>query len=147
MRREPLDARKYACLARVSAETGQFLFFLDETATPRFWQAREEADRNTARTWIEQRGLLAKLPAFDPKKEHLAEYARALETFCGIEPGTVLDAASPTHLTFGDLMKRQPGEAQFMCLIHAVTASNLRERGVFFGFIGNEIASEPNSPE
>ncbi|PTD25609.1 hypothetical protein CV103_05240 [Sphingomonas fennica] len=49
-------------------------------------------------------------------------------------------AASDTFLTVDakSLMKRRLPEDKFLCVMNAASVSNLEERGVFFGFIGNE---------
>ncbi|MGI4731785.1 MAG: hypothetical protein ACRYFW_08570 [Janthinobacterium lividum] len=36
---------------------------------------------------------------------------------------------------------------QIMCVTDAITASNLDEHGIFFGFVGNEAVEEKNIEE
>lgn len=134
-----LHEEQYACLAALVAETGWIVTLADETARSRFWEATQRVARVAARRRLSERGLLDRLPTYDPGRQDLAAYARAVEELCGIDPGTVLLAQSSSTLTMHPLNDDQLSFADLSCLMDAVSASNLHEHSVFFGFVGNAI--------
>ena len=79
----------------------------------------------------------------------ISEFARRIEAFCGIEPGSMLTMHGLGDLTIkSEWAKSQLSNTgstldddKFWCLMNALSASNLEERGVRFGFIGNEAYS------
>jgi hypothetical protein len=88
------------------------------------------------------------LPSYDPDRESLSVYSERLEAFCGVEPGSILTVHDVGILTIklawieGALEQPVPSadEERFMCLLKAVSASNLEDHGVGFGFVGTEGA-------
>lgn len=124
-----LAAPAYVCLARAEMEKGARISLDDPEATQLFWQAHEEASREGARERMRDLGLLAKLPRYDPAQQSLAQYARALETLCGVAPGKGFTVAGPESLTLPDAMALG-AEPPSPCLLDAAGASNLHEHGV-----------------
>jgi hypothetical protein len=115
-----------------------------------------ERYRAESREWLRQRGLLDRLPQFDPDEEDPMQFARRLEEFCGIELGAVFEMNEQLRmitpkmdwigqpLCKGWLWRRLHGashEAQFECLMRAMSATNAEEHGIRFGFIGNQYVS------
>jgi hypothetical protein len=122
--------------------------FADRATSRRFEDLAEAEGRKEAQNWLEQRGLLKKLPTFNPAIENVMSYSRKLEKFCGMKAGSVLTSYGPrfltvkSHWTKAHLSKpSSPGdEAKFMCLMNALRASDLEAHGVHFGFVGSEAS-------
>lgn len=132
---EALSEEQYLCLARLALENAYTISFEDDEARARLWHATQKAELELARSWLEDRGMLASLPLFDPAREDLATYVRALEAYCGVSPGTALEVKAERRLRV--LWQRAASsEDQFWTLMHAITASNLREHGISTGVIG-----------
>ena len=141
------------CLATVErASPYPVVLFEDETVGARSSVLQRQEERAVAREWLNQRGRLADLPSYDPNRESLSTYAQRLEAFCGIEPGTILTVHDLGVLTFKqewiEAGLHQPvltgDDEKFQCLLKAVSASNLEEHGVGFGFVGTEAAELDN---
>jgi len=109
--------------------------------------------REESREWLRQRGLLDRLPNFDPAKEAHLQFARRLEAFCGVRPGAAFEINEQFQfvtmrsdwvgkpLRKGWLWRKIYGprhDRQFECLMRAMSATNAEEHGLHFGFVGNE---------
>jgi hypothetical protein len=143
------------CVVKMTMKTGFFTYFPDEASRERFlpmWgKASDSRSFDDARQWLQEQGKLANLPVFDPARDTLASYAQQLEGFCGVAPTLGLSVHDDTTLTpnFPDIDKMDDwpvSNEQFTCLMNAATGSNLRDHGIFFGFIGNE-AYPADQPE
>ena len=103
---------------------------------------REKAD---ATEWLRQRGLLDRLPRFEPY-ERLEQFAERFEIACGIDRGKGLMMLGPSSLTVRpDLVQTSDFEKSgehLYCLMQMFAASNANEHGVSFGFVGNEAYAE-----
>lgn len=130
-------------LARVARLSlgGLIIRFHDATADERFraLQASQlyEKSRADAQAWLSERNLFADLPLFDPATQNLATYAKSVETYCGVDPGAVLEVYDPHLLTLRhglDLSALSKDATQRV--INAVMASNLGDHGVDFGVTG-----------
>ncbi|HEX8643695.1 MAG TPA: hypothetical protein VF702_07250 [Allosphingosinicella sp.] len=92
--------------------------------------------RDVSRQWLQRRGLLAGVPAYDPENETPAAFAVELETHCGLERGAGLQP-----LDGGEFAVRPRASADrvtiepFLCLIYAFTASNAMDHGLRLGFL------------
>jgi hypothetical protein len=137
------------CLSKVEgASPYPIVVFENADLTKRSFELQHEQERTDSKEWLRERGLLASLPAYDPKSETVAEFARRIEKYCGIEPGSMLTVHDLGVLTIrrdwseGQLRDSQKlSEHKFWCLTHSLSASNLEEHGVHFGLIGNEAYS------
>jgi len=101
-----------------------------------------ERDKTNARAWLEKRGLLSRLPAYDPKRSDETTFARTLETICGpkatgtLKPmGGVVTFKEGVFGTFGREANSagKLNDQTLWCLINAASAS-----GYPLGIIGNE---------
>ena len=72
----------------------------------------------------------------------LSEYLNALETFCGLKPGSAFEVMGPDSFTYKRDFLTIPVKPGAECLTDAVMASNLEEHGMRLGFIGNEAVEE-----
>ena len=151
VRSKSLSDTQLRCLGEVQRSTlSPIVFFESPELSRRHHELEREAGRQEARAWLRERGLIDSLPVYNPKTEGLAEYARRIEAFCRIEPGTMLMMHELGPLTvrpecLEQELNEMPTEAendQFICLLNAIAASNLEEHGIGFGFIGNETSAE-----
>jgi hypothetical protein len=150
-----LADRQISCLmASEHVAPYPILRFTDRDVSRRYYELGEIENRKEARRWLEQRGILAKLPLFDPAVENVSGYTAKLERFCRLKPGSALKLIRPGLLTVKDEWVKaqfgarpQPDENdKFTCLIKSLSASNLKEHGVEFGFIGHEAYPPTKSP-
>ncbi len=105
--------------------------------------------RAEAVDWLKTRGLLNRVPRYDPR-QGLKAFARALETACSIRPGKVFKTHGSSGLTvrrsfFGDFMTTDVHD-QLTCLLRMESASNAQEHGIYLGFVGNEAYQTENQP-
>jgi hypothetical protein len=136
--------------------------FVSEMTAKRDRELSDIRYREESLEWFRQRGLIDRLPVFDPEKEDAMQFARRLEEFCGIEPGTVfemnehLQVITPRtewigeSLRKGGLWRKIHGARharQFECLMRAMSATNAWEHGLRFGFIGNEACASEEPQE
>jgi len=140
-----LDDALLICAIEAARTSGYLSRFLDEEAddrAQRLWHAEAARQmQRTARAWLQERNLLGRLPAYDPARQPLADYAVALETMCAIEPGSALAVAGAGRLEVHGAMAATVGEGEgFFCLLNVIFASNLAERGISVGIIGREAA-------
>ena len=140
-----LTDAQLACVAQFAVSTGRWIGFADAMLAQRYGPLYEAATsrdaREAAANWLSARSLLAGLPVFDPARQSLAAFAQDLERHCGVERGSVLVVLDDKLLTVrpGSLKPSMIVDDAVSCLMNAVTASNLEEHGVSFGFIGNEV--------
>ncbi len=103
---------------------------------------REKVD---ATDWLRQKGLLSRLPTFEPGDD-LQQFAGRLETACGLERGKGLIVLDPQTLTTAPGIVQtsdfeRSGERLY-CLVQMFAATDATERGIRFVFIGNEASAE-----
>lgn len=139
------SAVQLRCAAVASLDLHYYVIFpapVYQTYETLYWGMAAERDKAGARAWLDERGLLSRLPTFDPKRSDLAAFARELESLCGPKAaGTLL--LMPGIATFregalgkvenGDLTEGKLDDETLWCLVNAATAS-----GYQLGFIGNE---------
>lgn len=145
-----VTASQLECIANASVATTHYVFFNAEAVQTRYasiyWNLVERADIANARAALRTQNRLETVPVPQAGKP-LGVYAQAVETYCGVTPGTLLTALNDNMLTFKkDGLGRitangiEPGAAsdlQFQCIMNATTAAQLKSHGIFFGFIGN----------
>lgn len=149
-----ITARQRACLVKASADMITFMMFDDPDEQRAFFmleaQRQAKQEPREARKRLRQAGLLEKLPRYDPDRQTLKSYTGSLEALCGATPGSLLEPFGPNpdkpSLFTPKLAGLDPspgsGERLF-CVQDAITASNLADYGIRFGFVGNEMAEEP----
>jgi hypothetical protein len=150
-----LSYAEFNCLARVSLSNAYYLQFDDPRSEaayrPPYQRAETVFAREFERKWLQDHGLLAKLPHFRPAKESVMAFAARLERYCGVVPGSMLTELRPNFLTLRrewverTLSSGRSSERSFGCVMHGAGLSGLEEHGVQFGFIGNEAPS--NAPK
>jgi len=136
----PLSNEDLAQVARLSSG-GLIIRFQDAATDERFRTVQasqvEARSRLNAEAWLRDRNLLAGLPLFDPATQDLATYAKRIEAYCGVDPGTVLEVHDSHLLILRHTLDLSALSADAtLSVINAVTASNLRDSGVGFGVIG-----------
>lgn len=134
------------CVAESEARSAFFTRFADPQAQARYeglaWAAVQRRSRDLARAWLGARGRLDDLPVYDPRRQTPAAFAAAIETFCGVAPGSVFRVEGDILTAGGPEGIPALEDEQLGCLLYSVTASNLGEHGISFGFIGKEAVPE-----
>ena len=137
------------CVALASLDSHYYVTFPEpmyQAYAALYWRMSEERGKADAKAWLEKRGLLSRLPTFDPKRSDEATFARSLEKLCGPKAaGTLKAMGGGATFTDGALgtfekggyIKGRLDEDAMWCLINAATASGYR-----LGFIGNEAYRE-----
>jgi hypothetical protein len=144
-----LSDEQLRCLSSIErASPHPIVVIANADLTKRNIELQHERDRADAKQWLRERGLFDSLPEYDPKSETVPEFAKRMERFCGIKPGSVLTLHELGVLTFkpewAETQLRggvKLGHDKFWCLMHSLSASNLEEHGVRFAIIGNEAYS------
>ena len=151
---KPLTDHQITCLSASERHPPHpILMFSDQDVSRRYYELQHQQERVDAKEWLRARGLLAALPSYNPNSETVSQFAARIEQFCSIKPGSILTMHSSGTLTTKpewaeQQLKRGSSKAEeqkFWCLLNSLTASNLEERGVRFGFIGNEAYSAEES--
>ena len=144
--RTSLSDRQLACLRDVQLQPPYPLVMFEDPALMRRVAAMDQArGRAAARDWLEARGMLDGLPVFDKSRDKPVDYARRVERFCGLVPGSVL-AMHPSGMLTVDprwLDRLRQGslareDEKFTCLMNVIAAADGGEHGLRFGFVGNE---------
>ena len=129
------------CVAKASLGSHYYVVFpeaIDSIYQPVYWRLSEERELANAKAWLEKRGLLARLPAFDPKTSDPTAVAHTLEVLCGPKAvGTLKPMKGLMTLSDGALTSGGLDDETFVCLLNVATAS-----GYPLGFIGNEAYSK-----
>ena len=124
------------CVALASLSSHYYVVFpspVEHIYQPLYWRLSRERGKADAMAWLENRGLLSRLPSYDPKHSDDAKYARALEDLCGPKAAGTLQ---PTKgmATFSEAVSAgKIDDETLWCLVNAAEAS-----GYPLGFIGNE---------
>ena len=131
------------CVALASLDTHYYVTFpphLEQTYQTLYWELSEDRGRVNARTWLEARGLLSRLPTYDRRSDETT-FVAALEAMCGpkaagtLEPvgggATFKKGALPTFER-GGYSKGRLDDETLLCLHNAAAAS-----GYSLGFISN----------
>jgi hypothetical protein len=133
------------CVASASLGSHHYVTFrspIEQTYQALYWQMSGERDQADARARLATRGLLSRLPTYDPKSTDETFFARALERLCGprasgaLKPmrgrATFHEGALDT-LTDEVTSDGRLDDDSLACLVDAAAAS-----GYPLGFIGNE---------
>lgn len=133
------------CTALASLDTHYYVIFpatVSQSYETLYWHLSRERDKADARAWLAKRGLLSRLPDYDPRRSDETVFAHTLEDICGakaagtLQPmhgmATFKDGALGT-LENGGFTAGKLDEETMWCLVNAAAAS-----GYPLGFIGNE---------
>src|SRR4051812_47154233 len=78
-----LAEREISCLmGKERSAPYPIYMFADPAVSKRSFELEDMEDRKAAREWLHQRGLLARLPSFDPVVQKVAGYTAKLESLC-----------------------------------------------------------------
>lgn len=139
------SSEQLRCAATASLDSHYYLIFpapIYQAYAALYWGMAAERDKAGARAWLDERGLLSRLPTFDPRRSDLAALARELESLCGPKAaGTLLlmrgiatfKEGALGKVENGDLTEGKLDEETLWCLVNAAAAT-----GHPLGFIGNE---------
>jgi hypothetical protein len=150
----PLSSQKLSCIADASLQTSYYVYFRDAAVQKRYdviYDALEDKTETArARNWLRAHHRLADLP-LPQKGKPLRLYTEAVEAFCGIKRGSLLAVADEHFITFtkdglGEVSPHgiehaAANEAQFECVMNAMSAADLKAYGLGFGFFGNAARS------
>ena len=132
------------CAALVSLSSSYYVTFpatTEKAYQPLYWSLSREQGKADAKAWLDKRGLLSRLPTYDPKQSNNSAFVRSLENLCGPKASGTLKVLNGMA-TFSDsaLATGALDEETLWCLTNAAAAS-----GYPLGFIGNEAVA-PGSP-
>lgn len=140
----PASPEQLRCVALVSLDTHYYVTFpmpLEQTYQKLYRDLSDERGRVDARAWLESRGLLSRLPTYDPNRSDETTFVGALETMCGPRAaGTLVPVGGMATFKKGALPSLEGSgysegtldNETFLCLHNAAVAS-----GYALGFIGN----------
>lgn len=139
---------KFRCL-RAAVHPFYILTLQNGAQQAAFYDLSERDDRPRqlaqAREWARKRGMLDRVPTFDPERG-ITEFSAALDTVCGFTRGSALQAKGASWVTVRpDFISKNDFEKSsnaLECLMQMFAASNAPENGIKFGFIGNEAYTE-----
>ena len=140
----PVSDAKLRCL-KAAVHPVYILTLQNAAQQAAFSEFSEREDRpkekSEAREWLRSKGLLDRLPSFDPK-ETLETFATKLESACGLKRGGALTADGPSQLSVRpDFVLGKNfdvlGDSIF-CLMQMFSASDAKENGVRLFFTGND---------
>lgn len=124
------------CVALTSLQTDYYVVFLssvEETYQPLYWNLSRERGKAEASAWLETRGLLSRLPTYDPKRSDDTNVARAIEGLCGPKAAGTLQPIEGMATFSEALAGGNMDEETFLCLVNAAEVS-----GYPLGFVGKE---------
>ena len=137
--------KQLRCVAEASLQSHYYVTFpapVEQTYQPIYWRMSRDREKATAAAWLEKRGLLARLPAYDAKRSDETTFVRSLESLCGPKAAGTLKPMGGMA-TFNDgalgtlgeetLSAGKLNDDTLWCLMNAASAS-----GYPLGFIGNE---------
>ena len=132
-----VSAEQLRCAALASLNSYYYVIFsaqVKQTYEKLYWGMSRERDKVDATAWLEKRGLLSRLPRYDPKNSDEIAFAHTLETLCGPKAaGTLQPMHGMVTLKNVALTPGKLDSETLNCLVNAATAS-----GYPLGFIGNE---------
>ncbi len=125
------------CIALASLDTRYYVIVplpMQQAYDALYWRLSKERDLRDARSWLEERGLLSRLPIYDPHSSDELAFTRELETLCGPKAEGVLKSLKGMATINADTVSSGKLEEEALwCLVNAAAAS-----GYPLGFVGNE---------
>ncbi|WP_420144590.1 hypothetical protein [Sphingobium sp.] len=129
------------CVARASLVSSYYVVFplsVERGYQTVYQRMSNEKDKADAKAWLEKRGLLSRLPTYDPKHSDEVAFVRELEAMCGPNATGTIKTMHGMGTFEGDAVSSgKLNDGTFWCLINGAAAS-----GYPFGFIGNEQYGE-----
>ncbi len=122
--------RQLTCAARESLATKRY-FLMPETLQPRydaiFDRLEKEQALAEARPWLATRGLLDRVPQYDPTRDEEATFMRKLGELCGIDVAGALDPSYGPRTISMEWLERQTADDQGLaCLWRAGLVSDFK---------------------
>jgi hypothetical protein len=138
---KPLSGATLTCVARASLTTSYYVYFRDQAEQGRYGEISNEFEVANARTWLRERNILSAAPV-PVAGTPLAQFATAVEGFCGVKPGTLLVARDEHMITFAQVGLGRITEdgvkdaaattEQFECVMRVMASADLQPRGLLF---------------
>jgi hypothetical protein len=132
---------KLHCVAQVSLDTITYVEFpkpVNDAYQRLYIEMERDHGQQEARGWLQQRGLLSKLPTYQKGRDDDLQFAREIENVCGPKAkGVFVRLDGHVTLNFGSPEKPTVDKDTAECLFNAMWAS-----GMPFGFVGNEYYEE-----
>lgn len=129
------------CAARVALSAGLEILFPEPSGRkfqPILSELESAQGKAEAEAWLEERGLLARLPAYDPQRSDSAAFARTLETLCGPNAiGALRPMEGGATFNMEALPSGRRGDETLRCLSSAASVA-----GYPLGFAGNELGPQ-----
>jgi hypothetical protein len=133
------------CSAKASLSSDYFVQFpesVNASYEPIYVTMRKERDRADARSWLDHRGMLSRLPQYDRGKTDDLQFAHQLESLCGPKAaGAFVQQGQFVTLKMGTLEHPALDDDTLWCLINAASASDFP-----LGFVGNEYHAGEEKP-
>ena len=144
----PATDAQLRCAAELASSTLTIIEFphqLDAKYRQIHLTVAEARAKAYATAWLEQRGLLSKLPRYEEGKTKPLEFWKSVERLCGkAAHGAFVAKDGEVAFSQNWLMASAAGsknrEEAFYCLMNAASVS-----GIKFGFVGNEAYDIPDT--
>jgi hypothetical protein len=132
------------CAAKVSLSTVYYLAVPDalrKRYDAIYWRLAKERDVASARQWLAERGMLARLPQYKEGEDEA--FAKQLEEFCGGRAKGALQSEFGPHAISPEWVIRELtppdlGDDTLQCLTSSASAAGFK-----LGIIGNEAYAAP----
>ena len=134
---------KFECIYK--AARGSFVEFDDKVLGSEYsaFEEREAGEwmRGEATAWLKAHNQFEGAPTLLPK-QNPEVWARAVEHFCGFQPGEAIEFVEPTLMTLRHSIMTFPSDPRADCLMYVIWLSDLKASGIEFGFVGNKAYSD-----
>ena len=129
----PLPPACVMCIADVVGQSA-ILSFTDPANAAELYRIQSKRTRE----WLRAKALnMPDLPRFDPSAMTLEAFAKELETYCGIEPGTAIEVRDGRFATLIPAFRLEEGDVQRVGrLIEALSVALVDHEGFRFGIVG-----------
>lgn len=108
------------------------------------WQVDQQDRKIEAREWVQKKGLQNRVPTYD-KNDGLTAFATALETACGLKPGSTVKAQGKSSLAVNPELSKnglETSASALECVMNLFSASDAGDHGIEIGFIGNAVPTD-----
>ncbi|AHE53227.1 hypothetical protein NX02_07510 [Sphingomonas sanxanigenens DSM 19645 = NX02] len=139
---DPLNDKVLTCLAEASVRSDMLVLFEDAALETRYrdiyWPMVQQRQHDMAVRWLTEHDLIKGLPQ-PAEGRPLDDYARAVESHCGIGLGTMLKAQGTDVVTLDPAAMTDPAiGGRVECVMHVVAAAT-PPGAVMLGFTGNGV--------
>ena len=133
----PISDNQLQCAARASLATSYYVTFVppvEQAYQSIYWDLSRKQAKIDTRAWLDKRGLLTGLQAYDANSTDEVAFAHSLEQLCGPKAAGVLQPLNGMATFKSDILASGVlDEETLWCLTNAAEVS-----GYPLGFIGNE---------